>query len=503
MNDKEFESIGFIRRKAEQFRAVLELELYDVSQATRDVAGHTDLAREFSQLTSLQTLQTVDKAISSVDPLTSDHRTLKMLHAWLVQAYSDHEVLTLDQEIAKRAFGFGIKGPDETTIPLRDIRLHLAATADADERQRMQDARVSAATELHTLMRDRLGIFQDIAHRMGHKHYRQTWASTMNRDVDQLRTLAETVLKETEDMYRESMGWNVRKHLGISLEDARRFDMPYLFAARHARIEESFTAKEMVSLARSFLQRMGIKLECGGRLSTTVNQAPGNPYRVFVCAPRVPDDVRLVVQADARNKDLGKFLVALGRALFQASISPSAQFEDRVLGDGALDITFGRVFGQFMLDKEWLRRILQSKRDGDYLVMSYVKRLFDLRQTCARVIYEFELYGDKPIADMPDRFVELFQNALKMRISKELYIHEVNRPFLSVVQLRGRLFETLYTQHLQHYFEKDWWHNPQTGPFLKQEWSQGRRLQVEQRAQEMGYDGLTVRPTLKLFLKNL
>ena len=68
--------------------------------------------------------------------------------------------------------------------------------------------------------------------------------------------------------------------------------------------------------------------------------------------------------------------------------------------------------------------------------------------------------------------------------------------------LTPRLFEPLVTLHLLHYFDDNWWANPRCGPFLMQEWFQGRRYTVEELAENMGY-ALSPKPLLKLFTKNL
>ena len=68
---------------------------------------------------------------------------------------------------------------------------------------------------------------------------------------------------------------------------------------------------------------------------------------------------------------------------------------------------------------------------------------------------------------------------------------------------RARLFSALFSGHLVHYFDEDWWRNPRCGPFLKKQWAAGRKLRVDELAKEIGYDGLTVKPLVKLFTKNL
>jgi hypothetical protein len=497
--------ISSLRHQAEQYRAVLELEKFDLSQDRKDLSGQSQLATSFDQLTSRQSLDVVKACIEQAkkDHDDEEYRRLNMLRSWLIKAFVDHEVRDIDQEISKKAHHSQITTQAGDTHRLRDARLLLASTADAETRATLDNARVEAASSLIPLLAERLSISYGIARSFDKEHFLDLWSNAMGVDVTILSGLAEEVLSATDEMYQEVLGWTVRKRLGVSLDDAHRRDMPFLFAARYTNYDESYTVRGMVNTAREFLSRMGIQLNCDGRLSLVINESRRLPHRAFVCAPRIPHDVRLVLQAADGQRDLARFLAALGRGLFTASIDSKQSFEDRVLGDGALDLTYSRVFQDLLLDQAWLKRSLRVSRPKDYLILAYLERLYDLRLVCARVLYEIELYKGYTIDSMIEKYTQIFRRALRVQSPKELFLHEVRKPFLSTFQLRARLFEAQYSAHLKHYFDLDWWQNPQAGPFLKKEWAQGRKLDVDARAKAMGYDGLKVAPLLKLFMQNL
>jgi hypothetical protein len=499
--------IAQLRRQAEQYRAVLELDKFDLSQETKELPQPSLLASGFAHLRSRESLELVKDNIqkAQTDALenndTEKVRLLTMFQAWLIQAFIDHEVREIDHQIAHNVHHSTVTIENDQSVRLSDARL-LLPHHNEKSRAALNNARVQTAASMIPLLAERLSISHGIARSFHKENFLDLWSDTMGVDVPNLKSLAEDVLSGTDEIYQEVLGWTVRKRLGCSLEDAHRRDMPFIFAARYTKYAESYTVRGMVNNAREFLSRMGIQLNCEGRLTVVINESRRLPHRAFVCAPRIPDDVRILLQAADGQRDLARFLAALGRGLFLASIDPNAPFEDRVLGDGALDLTFSRIFQDLLLDPKWLKRSLGVTRNKDYLILAYLERLYDLRLVCGRVLYELELYQGGTIDGMKDRYTTIFKRAIGVQNPPELFLHEVRKPFLSAFQLRARLFEALYSAHLKHYFNADWWQNPQAGPFLKKDWSQGRKLDVDARTIAMGYDGLSAAPLKKLFMQN-
>ena len=123
--------------------------------------------------------------------------------------------------------------------------------------------------------------------------------------------------------------------------------------------------------------------------------------------------------------------------------------------------------------------------------------------TAGRLLYEIELRRGGTVEGMEQRFGEIMRRAVGITFPREFYLHDVRNGLHSLVQFRARLFEALFSAHLVHYFDEDWWRNPRCGPFLKKQWAPGRKHRVDELAKEIGYDGLTVKPLVKLFSKNL
>jgi len=493
-----------IRVNAEEYRGALELERLAILTQHKTPVGRTAVDRRFSRVASRSAIEQVEAGLADAEKrgLPEESRRLRRLRTWQLSGFAEREVRAIDDRIEETAHSSRFINLDGRSHALRNARPLLGQAANPAERIRLDAARSAAALELTPLLSERLGICQGIARSFGHDSYLELWQSSLGADLDALRGLAETVLAETDDMYREVLGWTLHKRLGLSLEEAHQRDIPYVLAARYSDYADCFSAQSLVSKAQEFLAHMGLSLSCDGRLKTLISQPVGAP-RAFVSAPKIPGDVRLVLQLGDSQRDALSFLNALGRALFLAGISPQAPFEDRVLGDESLDHAYGLLFQNLLLDRRWLQGALGFKRPKDYLLLASLDRLYYLRLICGRTLYELELFSRGTTDGMQRRYVELFRRAICVEVAPEFYLHEARRPFQSVTQLRGQIYECLFTQHLSHYFDRDWWHNPRAGPFLRQEWQAGRRLDVEARATEMSYDGLILSPLLKQLDRHL
>lgn len=497
--------VKLIRKRFEDYRAELELDGYELDRGLRAESRAREIRAEYGDVFSPDAREAVRKAEAEARKLGlhEDVRGLAVLAAGLTRAFFERELAPIDDSIRRHGRVVLVERDDGERAPLRDVRLLIAETDDGDERTRLESARIKAARDLAPLMAEKIGIEQGIARNLGSKDLVELWSALHGYDVGACAAFAEEILAGTDDLYRDVMGWTVKKRLGVELADARRCDVPYVFAARYREYEECFTVEDMVAKARDFLSKMRVDLTAGGKIRLEV-EAPSGPPRAFVGAIRIPHDVRMALEIGEGQRDWLAFLDTLGRALFYANIDPELPFEFRALGDGSIDLAYSTLFKNLLLDREWLKRSLGFARPKDYLVLAYLERLYDLRLTAGRLIYDLALRRSGSVEGMEDRFESEMRRAVGIRYPRELYLHDVRTALYSALKLRARLYEALFVGHLVHYFDVDWWRNPRCGPFLTKQWAIGRRFRVDELAKEIGYpDGLTVRPLVKLFQKNL
>ncbi|RMG08067.1 MAG: hypothetical protein D6731_22520 [Planctomycetota bacterium] len=497
--------VDSIRSGLEAYRNGLELDAYELARGLRAESEAAAIRRAYEAVFRPEARRLLDEAIEAAEGrgLADDVATLRLLRAGLVRLHVARELSPIDAAIARHGRVVFIELADGSRRPLRDMKLLLATEPDPQRRAEIEGARSEQASLLIPLMSEKIGIEQGIAQELGHANLVALHRSLTGVDPREVAAQARKILDDTADLYREVMGWTVRKRVGKPLADATRGDVPFVLAARYLDYAEQFTAKDMVKLTKHFLGRMGIDLTAGGNLSIEIEvPEAGRPARAYVGAIRVPRDVRLALEVRDGQRDWMTFLEALGRALFVGHIDPDLPFEQRGLGDLSLDHAYGALFKHLLLEPRWLERSLEFTRSKDYLILAYLERLYDLRLCCGRVIYDVALRERGSAEGMEEFYEEVMREAIGVHSPRELFLHDVRTPLHSVAQLRARLFEPLMTLHLLHYFDDTWWANPRAGPFLRQEWWRGRRFTVEELAKDMGY-ALDSKPLLKLFHKHL
>ncbi len=497
--------VDTIRNGLEGYTRGLELDSYELARGLRVESEARSIRGAHAELFRPETRGLLASAVEKARErgLSEDAASLAILREGLMRLHVERELAPIDAAIARHGRVVIVDLTDGLRRPLRDMKLLLRTAASSEARTEIEEARLDAARTLIPLMSEKVAIEKGIAESLDSPNLVALFASVTGVDPEGVKTLARTILEQTEDLYREVMGWSVRKRLGVPLEQARRCDVPFVLAGRYLDYADAFTAADMVKRTKGFLTRMGVELTNGGKLTVEVEvPEAGVPPRAYVGAIGVPDDIRLVLEIGDGQRDWMTFLESLGRALFLSRMNPDAPFEQRGLGDRSLDLAYGALFRHLLLDPQWLKKSLEFTRPKDYLILAYLERLYDLRLCCGRVLYDLALRERASPEGMEEVFDGIMRQAIGVQTPQELFLHDVRTPLHSIVQLRARLFEPLLTLHLLHYFDEAWWANPRCGPFLTQEWWRGRRYTVEELAADMGYE-LSPKPLLKLFQKNL
>jgi hypothetical protein len=494
--------IDTIRSGLEAYRNGLELDQYELDRGLRAESEARAIRRSYEELFQPDTRTMVSSAVAKAEERghADDAHSLKVLYSGLVRLHVERELSPIDSAILRHGRVVQIPLSDGTSRPLRDLKLLLATTPGADRRGELEGARLEQAKILIPLLSEKVAIERGIARDLGAENLVDLLTTVGGVDVAGVEALARELLDKTADLYREVMGWTVRKRLGVDLDDANRADVPFVLAGRFLDYKDAFSAADMVKRTRGFLRRMGVDLTAEGRLTVEVESQ--EPPRAYVGAIKVPSDVRLVLEIKDGQHDWLTFLEALGRALYCAHIDPTLPFEQRGLGDPSIELSYGALFRHLLLDREWLKQSLEFSRPKDYLILAYLQRLYDLRLCCGRVLYDVELRRRGEVAGMEDLYEATMRDAIGVHTPRELFLHDVRIGLHSVIQLRARLFEPLLTLHLLHYFDETWWKNPRCGPFLTRQWGMGGRYSTEELAQDMGHE-FSLKPLLKLFGKHL
>ncbi len=419
-------------------------------------------------------------------------RRLRSLLEFQTDEFIGAEVKAITDALLTRESAASIKvgaGSSAEEIAFRKVLLEASGTADRARREVLEQASVAVVDEWNPLLAERIGIERGIARSFGHDAYSGLWQELSGIDLVALDRQMQGFLARTEDMYREAMGWVVRKRLGISLDDARRHDLHWIF--RGEEFDDWFPKTDMVAVAERSLAEMGVDIAAGGNIRFDLEPRERKAARAFCATIDVPRRIVLCLHPEGGRRDWQQLLHEVGHALHFGYTSPEEPYEFRRLGDSSLSETYAFLFQYLLIDRGWLKRNLAMSRPKEFLFLAYLEKLAYLRRYAAKLHYELELHGgENGIEGRDDRYEAAMRGALKISYPKELYLYDVDRAFYVARYLRAWLFEGLLSKHLVHYFDEDWWRNPRTGAFLKKHWRIGQQLGVEEMAKEIGYGGL-------------
>jgi hypothetical protein len=436
-------------------------------------------------------------AAESVD--ADEARRLRALLEFQVEEFVGMEVRAITDEALTResaarikvaaAAAAGAGGGGHEEIAFRQAIAEISNSPDRARRQALEDASAAVIDEMTPLLAERIGIERGIARSFGHGTFAALFESVSGIDLRALDALLQGFLARTDDMYREAMGWVVRKRLGIALEDARRHDLHFIF--RGAEWDDTFPKSEMLRVAERFLGEMGVDVRAGGNVLFDLEPRERKSARAF-CAPvEVPGRVMLCVAPMGGRRDWQHLLHELGKALLHAHTAAHEPFEHRRLGDASVSESYAFLLQYLLVDAAWLKRYLGVGKPKGYLFLAHLEKLAYLRRYAAKLHYELSLHdGENGVEGKDALYEEQMRRALRVRYPRELFLYDVDRSFFVARYLRAWLFEALLSKHLVHYFDEDWFRNPRTGEFLKRHWALGQRLSVEETAREIGYAAL-------------
>ncbi|HVY62449.1 MAG TPA: hypothetical protein VHF22_12390, partial [Planctomycetota bacterium] len=438
-------------------------------------------------------------------PPADEARRLRYLLEFQTDEFVGMEVKSITDEVLTRESAARVTidaGGKKEELAFRATQAEIANSADRARREALEQASLAVIEDLTPVLSERLGIERGIARTFGHETYDGLWSATSGIDLRALDELMQGFLARTEDMYREAMGWVVRKRLAIPLEDAKRHDLHWIF--RGQEFDDHFSKSGMTLTAKRVCEEMGVDIAAGGNIRFDLEPRERKTARAF-CAPlEVPRRVVLVLAPEGGRRDWQQFLHELGRALHSGYTSPEEPYEFRRLGDASLSETYAFLFQYLLLDGAWLKRNVGMQKPKSFLFLANLEKLTYLRRYAAKLRYELELFrGESGVEGKDALYEESMAKALRVRYPKELFLYDVDRSFYVARYLRAWLFEALLSKHLVHYFDEDWYRNPRTGAFLKRHWAMGRRYGVEEMAKEIGYAGLDTAPLEEEILKAL
>jgi hypothetical protein len=454
------------REEADRFIAALDEEYYLHFAGLKESFELTPIYERYADLATL------DACRRLADAAESGNRGTVELWRFACEGYlgdltrQEGEAIagleaSLEAEIEGRKVGF------------RMLRPEMANEPDRGRRERLDQARVELTESGLNPHHVRIGeTRRDAVRRLGAETYRELY-TRFGFPLDELAGQCERFLEQTEDLYVAALDQLLRRRVGVSLEDARRWDLPRLFRATEW--DSGFSTEAMVPALEATLNSLGIDLRGQENVHLDLETRPTKAPRAF-CAPiEVPDRVVLVIQPMGGPDDWHALFHEAGHTEHYAHTSADLPVEARRLGDNAVTEGWAMLFELLVNEPEWLSRRLDFARPEEFASEAAAGLLYFVRRYAAKFLYEQELHAGAELEAMPGRYVERMHDALKIEPSAVDYLADVDAGFYSSSYLRAWAFESLLRGFLREEFGRTWFTRPEAGSLLRELWSEGQR----------------------------
>jgi hypothetical protein len=459
------ERLDALRGQADRFLAELLDEWY------RHYAGHKDtleIARIYERYPELTSLETATSLGASVD---SD-RSVRELWHFSCSEYMGNLTKTFAERIAglEATLDAEVNGD---TVGFRMLRPAMANEPDRTKRQALEQARNELSEEhMNPIYREAADVTLQAVRDLGAPDAVELHRRFGFR-LDELADQCRAVLADTESLFEETIDPLLRERLGVSLDEAERWDIPRLFRAPEW--DERFTADAMMPALETTLSEMGIDIHAQENVELDVEAREKKSPRAF-CAPiEVPDRVVLVIQPIGGVDDWRALFHEAGHTEHFALTSADLTMEERRLGDNAVTEGWASLFDHLVSDPSWLNRRLSFSDPGAFSTEAAAQELWFLRRYSAKLLYELELYLADDVESMRSRYVEILGGALKVEPSPTDWLFDVDPGFYCTEYLRSWAFEAQMRFHLCEKHGYDWFSKPAAGGLLRELWSLGQR----------------------------
>ncbi|MGE5588452.1 MAG: hypothetical protein ACM3ZO_09625 [Clostridia bacterium] len=386
-------------------------------------------------------------------------------------------------------------------IPFRMSHVVLANEPNERARAALEAARREVTTGNNPRREERMEALHSLVRDLGYADYKSFCADVGGVDLDSLGETMEDVLDETEAAYTRAMERAAGAILGMRLKDVGRHDLAFLF--RGSRFDEMFREDRVVSTLEATVAGMGLSLQDHPNIHIDAQARENKSPRAFCVPLDVPGKVMLVIMPHGGHDDYHSILHEAGHAWHYGNVRPDLPFENKWLGDDSVTEAYAFLFEYLATNERWLAENTTGTLLEEYRAFALLHKLYMLRRYAAKLLYELRLHGGDSLSGMPREYAGLLTETLKVRYPESDYLADVDDGFYSARYLRAWVFEAHLRHFLMKRFGERWYAYVETGAALRELFSEGQRLPVEELAARLGTGAADPSPLVQEILDNL
>jgi hypothetical protein len=490
-----------LRKDVEKFNSETNLEYYLNWSGQKDELNLSKIYDKYARLLDIENVVNIKELRNKEERRGNDERRLRYLQAFVIEGLLGQKVKEYTDKAETVTAKKNIKvGTEVIPYRLAEVRYH--NEDDREKRAKIFQARDRVIEEeLNPLLEERMEKLHGIAGELGYDNYIELFRDAKSIDFGNLDNAMTYFNERTESLYLDRMGEQVKKTVGVALNEAEKHDIAYIFRAKE--FDSYFTKEKTLTVLKRTLDGMGFDIAKNKNVSIDLEERPKKNPRAFTALVRIPNDVRLVVMPKGGQDDYTSILHEAGHTLHFALVNPMLPVEYKWLGDLSVSETYAFLFEYLTLNRIWLDENIRIKDLDKYLDFAYIYKLYYLRRYTGKLKYELLLHKSKRIKDMSEKYKEELDHSLTFKNPESHYLTDTDDGFYSAQYLRAWIFEAQLRSRMIEKFGDKWFRNPQAGDFLAELWSNGQKFDVVELAQRIGFKGLDVKPILAEITEHL
>lgn len=494
-------SLDRLRRGGQALMEELSREYYEAQAGLKSTADLQPIYARHADVVNDDALALLRTLFRDSAPGSDVRRSARLLLDWEVDTLVGRALAPLDErELAWEATAV-VPVEDGRRIPYQRIAIDIANATDRAERLRLDRGRAAVVgRELAAIRRERFQRERELVEALEiAPTYNDTFSVLSGVDLPALVAQCEAFLRDTRAMWDDTCRAMVREKLRIDPREATRADALALMRARE--FDPYFPGDMMEANVLRQVGEMGIDARAAGRIIFDTSDREGKRSRAF-CAPvRVPEEVYLVLRPHGGQSDYRTFLHELGHALHFGYTRGDYPFEYRWLGDNSVTEAYAMLFDHLMHSPGWLRRYteLGKAQLPAFLRAVGFEELQFLRRYCAKLIYEYALYGGGvPWDGLPDLYAETLTDATSFRYRPADAFVDVDPRYYAARYLRAWQLQAILSDALIERFDEDWYRNPRAGPWIVETlFAEGQRELADELALRVAEARLSFDPLVR------
>lgn len=416
------------------------------------------------------------------------------LRSWALEGYAQRAVAELSDQIAAAEAAAVIEWKGER-IAYGAVRARIAEISDRAERNVLDGSYREAVEAINPLRMARLARLRDVATELGFDDLVALADAINGFSAAEVAARMQRFLAASETVYFAAL----RRYLAeidIEAGDGSAADLAYLL--RGSAWDAWFESRRLSAVAGETLGVLGFDLAAQPNVTLDWEHRPGKQARAACVPVRVPGDVRLVMQPRGGPRDYAAALHELGHAAHLASIPADLPAADRHAGDASVREGYAFLLEFLASEPAWLAEHL---RMPDHEVAAYVDfaafaKLYRMRRTAARLLYELRLLRDPDPAIGRATYGGMLSLLTGVDSGEASWLADVDDNLHAARYLRAWMLEATLGAALRAAHGATWWTEPAAGEQLRGLWAQGQRPRGEDVLAQLGYDQFDWRPIL-------